>query len=237
MTRSAGNERIRRDRNEFQDAVRRAASGNWQTILQDCGIDGQYLKDTTGHVRGVAARTVSASTTWKDAVRFSATHRTPQAGDGFDLLQHVHGWSFKTTLHRVADVLGLHPSGRPHISPTPVRTTNGSTVNLEQPIIAKVPLNFGAVVRIESMSTPVSQDGEVLAICVIVGWTISKMTCLSTCYRTRRLATTRKASISARSRPWLREYGISRATWSAFMSRTFTEVERQGRRTRRRCAA
>lgn len=91
------------------DTVRAAAAGRWLAILPALGIADEYLRDRHGPCPGCGGR---------DRFRFddengsgswlcSAGGGAPLAGDGFNLLEHVHGWSASEALHHVADALGL----------------------------------------------------------------------------------------------------------------------------------
>lgn len=107
-------------------AVAAAARGRWPAILQTLGIDGACLSDRHGPCPGCGGR---------DRFRFddragrgtwlcSAGGGTPLAGDGFALLEHVHGWGAAECLRRVAEVLGLAgvappPPIEPRRSPPP----------------------------------------------------------------------------------------------------------------------
>lgn len=103
------------------------ARGRWPAILSALGIDGACLLDRHGPCLGCGGR---------DRFRFddrdgrgtwlcSAGGGNPLAGDGFDLLQHAHGWQPGEYLRRVTEVLGL-AEGRalPPVEPRqPVQAT------------------------------------------------------------------------------------------------------------------
>lgn len=90
------------------DAVRSAARGRWPEILVRLGISAEMLHRKHGPCPGCGGT---------DRFRFDDQDGRGtwicggggerRAGDGFELLVHVHGWSHADALHRVADVLGL----------------------------------------------------------------------------------------------------------------------------------
>lgn len=104
------------------EAVRRAATGRWPAILPALGIGPEFLRDRRhGPCPGCGGT---------DRFRFdardgrgtwlcSAGGGAPLAGDGFELLRHVHGWTAAEALRAVADVLGLR-DGR-ELPPIPAR--------------------------------------------------------------------------------------------------------------------
>jgi putative DNA primase/helicase len=91
-------------------AVRQAAEGRWPEILLRLqAIDGRHLHGRHAYCLGCGG---------KDRFRFdnrggrgtwicSQGGGEPLAGDGFDLIQHVHGCGFSEALRRVGDTLGL----------------------------------------------------------------------------------------------------------------------------------
>jgi putative DNA primase/helicase len=166
MKSSAIDRRMRRARSEFRDEVCRAARGRWPMILQECGIDAKHLRNGHGPCPGCGGENRFRFDNLEGRGTFFCNQRTPQAGDGFDLLQHVRGWSFRNALHRVAEVVGLHPSGLRCSRPAPLAITDSRTANLEpteeQSSQASIPLCLESIIRIEHGSAPVSPDGEVM---------------------------------------------------------------------------
>ncbi len=99
--------------------VRTAAQGRWPEILTRLGIDAGYLKKRHGPCPGCGG---------KDRFRFDDKQGRgtwicggggdEKAGDGFQLLEHIHGWSRAESLQAVAEVLGLTDG----VEPPPRRT-------------------------------------------------------------------------------------------------------------------
>lgn len=89
--------------------VRAAATGRWPALLPALGIDAGFLRDRHGPCPGCGGTDrfryddEGGSGSWL----CSAGGGAPLAGDGFNLLEHVHGWSASEALHHVADALGL----------------------------------------------------------------------------------------------------------------------------------
>lgn len=90
-------------------AVRAAAAGRWPAILPGLGVGAEFLRDRHGPCPGCGGTDrfryddCDGAGTWL----CSAGGGAPLAGDGFNLLEHVYGWSASEALHRVADALGL----------------------------------------------------------------------------------------------------------------------------------
>lgn len=89
--------------------VRERAQGRWPEILAGLGIDPAVLRNRHGSCPGCGG---------KDRFRFDDQGigrfycnggGEPVSGDGFKLLQHVHGWSAREVLARVAQSLGAKP--------------------------------------------------------------------------------------------------------------------------------
>lgn len=88
--------------------VRAAATGRWAAILPALGVDAEFLRDRHGPCPGCGGT---------DRFRFDDRDGAGtwlcggagriEAGDGFGLLAHCHGWTATECLHAVADVLGL----------------------------------------------------------------------------------------------------------------------------------
>jgi len=96
-----------RDRLDFS-VIRAAAQGRWPEILTRLGIDAAYLTNRHGPCPGCGGRDRfrfddrDGRGTW-----YCSGGGEEQAGDGFQLLEHVHGWSRAESLKAVAEVLGL----------------------------------------------------------------------------------------------------------------------------------
>lgn len=88
------------------DEVRARVTGRWDHVLPALGIDAAFLRDKHGPCPGCGG---------KDRFRYDDKEGRGTffcsgmngAGDGFDLLAHVHGWDGKTAMERVAEVLGI----------------------------------------------------------------------------------------------------------------------------------
>lgn len=109
----------------FSD-VSRAAADRWPAILEGLGIDGTFLSRRHGPCPGCGGR---------DRFRFDNKDGrgtfvcgrggdVPLAGDGFELLRHVHGWSRPEALQQVARWLGMDGSRpAPNLPPPAIRAT------------------------------------------------------------------------------------------------------------------
>jgi putative DNA primase/helicase len=78
---------------------------SWPAILEQLGIDATYLRDKHGPCPACGG---------KDRYRFDNRHGRGGfycngcgAGDGFALLQRVHGWDFRTARERVIEAAGM----------------------------------------------------------------------------------------------------------------------------------
>lgn len=99
------------------ETVREAARSQWDSLLPALGVSAEYLRDRHGPCPGCDG---------EDRFRYDNPERggficgrggdDPLAGDGFTLLEHVHGWSFSEALAAVAGELGLGYEVEP---PTP----------------------------------------------------------------------------------------------------------------------
>jgi len=100
------------------DAVGERARGNWPAILERLGIDAAALRNRHGPCPGCGGR---------DRFRFDDQEigrffcngggADPVSGDGFALLQHVHGWTAREALQRVAQYTGMDSSDPVPIAP------------------------------------------------------------------------------------------------------------------------
>jgi putative DNA primase/helicase len=108
-------------------SIHAAAAYRWPGILVDLGISSECLRDRHGPCPGCGGR---------DRFRFDDRDGRGTflcggggelvAGDGFRLLEHVHGWSGSEALRQVARVLGLEgPHGFPERS-APARQTKAA---------------------------------------------------------------------------------------------------------------
>lgn len=118
----------------WSDDVHTAAKGRWPHILAELGVPSERLRDRHGPCPGCGGR---------DRYRFDnregrGTFVCGQgggkllSGDGFALLQHVHGWDFKTALAEVAAVVGIQP-GREY-KPAERRNHPATTPQPKEPV-------------------------------------------------------------------------------------------------------
>lgn len=91
----------------------------WPAILEQLGIDGKYLRNRHGPCPACGG---------KDRYRFDNRHgrggyycNVCGAGDGFTLLQRVHGWDFRTARDRVMAAAGLDRDCKAAARLTPTR--------------------------------------------------------------------------------------------------------------------
>lgn len=117
---------IRHEWEDYREQVKRSAQGNWPPILQALGVSADSLLNRHGPCPGCGG---------KDRFRFD--HRKDEGvwfcsqgqsggttgGDGFALLNHIHGWTFHEAIDAVADVLSIKRpddlgySPGPHLPP------------------------------------------------------------------------------------------------------------------------
>ncbi|WP_019570282.1 primase-helicase zinc-binding domain-containing protein [Thioalkalivibrio sp. ALE11] len=99
------------------EAVHDAARGRWPEILVGLGIDAATLRDRHGPCPGCGGR---------DRFRFDdkgvgrficGRGGDALSGDGFGLLQHVHGWTAREALERVGNALGIETEGSADSAP------------------------------------------------------------------------------------------------------------------------
>lgn len=159
--------RSRRFTYEFRDEVRQAASGNWHEVLQQCGVDRRFLKNSHGPCPGCGGDDRFRFDDQEGRGTFICNQRSPKAGDGFDLLGHVHGWSFSDALRRVAEVLGIDPSRRRGRLQVSMQSLQNSLVapgpiTEDQPLPANDPVALRRIVGIHSGCGPITAGGEVL---------------------------------------------------------------------------
>tara|TARA_B110000503_G_scaffold140811_1_gene232674 strand:- start:603 stop:1394 length:792 start_codon:yes stop_codon:yes gene_type:complete len=95
------------------DDIKHDAQGRWQHIHSNLGIDIHYLRNRHMPCPGCGGH---------DRFRYDdkggrgtfycGGGGDPVHGDGFELLNHVHGWDFKTAANQVRRVLGIAPGKR-----------------------------------------------------------------------------------------------------------------------------
>jgi phage/plasmid primase-like uncharacterized protein len=99
------------------DTVRERARGRWPEILAGLGIDPNALRNRHGPCPACEG---------VDRFRFDGQEvgrfycgggGEPLSGDGFKLLEHVHGWSAREALERVAQSIGMDFTGPAPIAP------------------------------------------------------------------------------------------------------------------------
>src|SRR5690349_3242895 len=90
------------------NVIQQQANGLWPLILETLGINAIYLKNKHG-----ACPVCGGRDRWRfDNKEGRGTYFCNKcgSGDGLQLLQLFHGWSFPVTLKMVADVLGISES-------------------------------------------------------------------------------------------------------------------------------
>lgn len=110
--------------------VKSAARGRWADILAGLGIDPGSLRNKHGPCPGCGGRDRFRFDDQEEGRFFCGGGGEPTSGDGFTLLQHVHGWSPREALAHVAAALhmgGPIPSPilrrKPPTRPVPVPNT------------------------------------------------------------------------------------------------------------------
>ncbi len=99
------------------DAVREASLGQWPAILPALGIPAESLTNRHGPCPGCGGTDrfryddLDGRGTW-----ICGGAGAVQAGDAFDLLGHVHGWTASEALRQVARVLGMDEGSAPLVS-------------------------------------------------------------------------------------------------------------------------
>lgn len=102
------------------DETKDAAQGQWRMILDALGVAVPAMQNKHGTCPGCGGT---------DRFRFDDKNGRgtficsngggePVAGDGFRLLEHVHGWRFIESARRVAEVLGIDPQAAEVVQPT-----------------------------------------------------------------------------------------------------------------------
>ncbi|MEH6556305.1 MAG: primase-helicase zinc-binding domain-containing protein [Oceanicoccus sp.] len=93
------------------ESVKSAANGRWVPIITALGVASDFLRNKHGPCPGCGG-----TDRWRyddkngDGTFFCNQGGAPLAGDGFDLLRHVYGWSAIDCLERVASVLSIAPT-------------------------------------------------------------------------------------------------------------------------------
>ncbi len=121
-----------------------AAQGHWPSILPALGVSAEYLKNRHGPCPGCGGR---------DRFRFDdrngrggfvcGSGGETLTGDGFDLLEHVNGWTRQESFRAVSDYLGmsanLPPRQRPQRPVVAARTasTQRSTADYARELWAR----------------------------------------------------------------------------------------------------
>jgi putative DNA primase/helicase len=121
----------------------------WPAILEQLGIDGKYLRNKHGPCPVCGG---------KDRYRFDNKHARGGyfcngcgAGDGFTLLQRVHGWDFKTARARVIEAAGLER--------TPVTSIAVPRYRVDAPAIARP---SGRVLRLKREACALADCPDVI---------------------------------------------------------------------------
>lgn len=102
------------------DETKDSAQGHWREILGALGIEvpAAHNKHCACPGCGGSDRFRFDDKNGRGTFICSAGGGEPIAGDGFRLLNHVHGWNFMESARRVADVLGIDPQRSQDVVPT-----------------------------------------------------------------------------------------------------------------------
>lgn len=164
-----------------RDDIADLTRNRWREILPALGVDAGFLRGAHTPCPLCGGKDRFRFNDWQGKGRWICNHCTPAGGDGFNLLQRLHGWNFAETADQIRGVLGC---GFKRISPRtskPQEKQNTGTdaqrtgyarylwhqseaVTLNNPVdrylksrtgIAEIPLN----VRYKPEMTYRSQDG------------------------------------------------------------------------------
>ena len=187
MSIRAERRRSRRFTYEFLDQVKETARGNWPHVLKQCGVHGRFLKNSHGPCPGCGGEDRFRFDDKDGRGTFYCNQRTPPAGDGFDLLRHVHGWTFPETVREVAAALGIREprSGKD-------AQVRGGTLRRQRPATLDSPLRtsqrlwtiqtrFSASSESVPVATRSRPMGKFCAICDPADFAALKRICRLTC--------------------------------------------------------
>ena len=99
------------------EAVKAAASGRWPEILAGLGVDPGALRNRHGPCPGCGGRDRFRYDDQDTGRFYCGGGGDPVSGDGFKLLQHVHGWTPRESLERVAEACSMDGASAPQIAP------------------------------------------------------------------------------------------------------------------------
>ena len=100
------------------DEIRDDAQGRWLHIHSSLGIDAHYLRNRHMPCPGCGGRDrFRYDDKGGKGTFYCGGGGDPVHGDGFELLNHVHGWDFKTAAQEVRKVLGIEFGGMRKLPP------------------------------------------------------------------------------------------------------------------------
>jgi putative DNA primase/helicase len=89
-----------------RDDIADLTRNRWREILPSLGIDAGFLRGAHTPCPLCGGKDRFRFNDWQGKGRWLCNHCTPGGGDGFNLLQRLHGWNFRETADQIRCVLG-----------------------------------------------------------------------------------------------------------------------------------
>lgn len=90
-----------------RDDIRELSRYRWREILPALGVDAGFLRGAHTPCPLCGGKDRFRFNDWHGKGRWLCNHCTPEGGDGFNLLQQFHGWSFSETADQIRGVFGV----------------------------------------------------------------------------------------------------------------------------------
>ena len=89
-----------------RDDIADLTRNRWREILPALGVDAGFLRGAHTPCPFCGGKDRFRFNDWQGKGRWICNHCTPGGGDGFNLLQRLHGWNFAETADQIRGVLG-----------------------------------------------------------------------------------------------------------------------------------